>query len=958
MTANIPYQATKKLDGQNEIVLHSITAIPQYKHQSFEELRFEDYSASGKISVPPTKTGSSDFGFGVAPSQEKAKPNKIMTHLGEKRPNDRYVKENNAGNTVASNKEGSSPPDKKSAPAIPFGSGIAAPVFSSGGFTFGPPGATGGTTSPAPAGGGFTFGSAFGSSANNNKKSPRMSAFSTSSGVLSPSKHTGAASLDNFLPPKASKKKISRASLQSKTTDSLEGYEKYREFMDKLAESGVDDYVDLPMIAVMGDTSSGKSSLLSNISLVELPSSDTLTTRCPIRLQMSNAKARSACVKVVWKDKPEDGDADFPERMVGEENWNDITDIIAEAQAHIIEKSGKEVARDIVCVDMKGPHCENLTLIDLPGIVRSTGKGESSTLSEDIRVLMNDYLRNERCVILAVHPSNVDFHNSQILADAKKVDPLTRRTIPVLTKPDLIDDGAETNVKDLLLGLKTEFEMGFHMVKGRGQKDLNEDVGIEDGLTKEEAFFRNKEPWRNVEDKSKFGTKSLRVKLAGLQMKLIQSSFESIISEMKDTRDEAAIELKCLGDIPSTLMEKRALFRNVREDMREGLGAESLNGRISQLRSSDAKRPSAEFHLASKKFQEELNCSKLANISSIQVETMIIATVNGKELRDRVCFVDDKRDMIFVKKNVAKNYVDETWKLTKKPGSVFKSNHIVWLARTDGTFDQLKPIPRKLVRTDPQWISDLIEQNRPYNLPIFLNPDLFDAIVADQIENEWTTPTMKLLEITANLMETASKKFINDITMIKSLPSLTEYLIRKSTEVIESTKADTKIEIQKFILREQTPYTQNHYLFENLSQLRTQRLMDEVLSSVVTHCGSGNTDSADDITSAIQQIFERNQKRSIDDHMAEEMQNALDSYGKVAFKRFVDTVPMICVQIMQRFPKMINDILSDVTDSEIEELVNAPLSAITDMNALKKKVETLDKGIDTVKGMSKGGISV
>ena len=67
-----------------------------------------------------------------------------------------------------------------------------------------------------------------------------------------------------------------------------------------------------------------------------------------------------------------------------------------------------------------------------------------------------------------MHPSNVDFHNSQILAEAKKVDPKTLRTIPVLTKPDLIDEGAETNVKDLLLGNKTDkFEMGFHMVKAR-----------------------------------------------------------------------------------------------------------------------------------------------------------------------------------------------------------------------------------------------------------------------------------------------------------------------------------------------------------------------------------------------------------------------------------------------------------------------------------------------------------
>ena len=61
----------------------------------------------------------------------------------------------------------------------------------------------------------------------------------------------------------------------------LEGYERYRQFMDRLTECNVDDYIDLPMIAVMGDTSSGKSSLLSNISLVDLPSADSLTTRCP-----------------------------------------------------------------------------------------------------------------------------------------------------------------------------------------------------------------------------------------------------------------------------------------------------------------------------------------------------------------------------------------------------------------------------------------------------------------------------------------------------------------------------------------------------------------------------------------------------------------------------------------------------------------------------------------------------
>jgi hypothetical protein len=48
------------------------------------------------------------------------------------------------------------------------------------------------------------------------------------------------------------------------TVSSLAGNEEIRSFMDKLtATSNVAKYVNLPMIAVMGDTSSGKSSLLS-----------------------------------------------------------------------------------------------------------------------------------------------------------------------------------------------------------------------------------------------------------------------------------------------------------------------------------------------------------------------------------------------------------------------------------------------------------------------------------------------------------------------------------------------------------------------------------------------------------------------------------------------------------------------------------------------------------------------
>ena len=205
-------------------------------------------------------------------------------------------------------------------------------------------------------------------------------------------------------------------------------------------------------------------------------------------------------------------------------------------------------------------------------------------------------------MILAVLPANVDFHNSQIMAEALKVDPATKRTIPVLTKPDLIDDGAEGSVKELLLGEKTNaFQMGFHMVKGRGQKALDSKTSIDQGLVQEASFFQNTEPWRNVENKLLFGTK----KLGELQMNLIRSSFDDIVSEINAQRD-AAFEAKTkLGSIPSSLVEKRALFRSVKDEYYTTIGPLVLGGRTRNSTVDMKVKPSAQFHLLAEAFKDE-----------------------------------------------------------------------------------------------------------------------------------------------------------------------------------------------------------------------------------------------------------------------------------------------------------------------------------------------------------------
>ena len=55
-------------------------------------------------------------------------------------------------------------------------------------------------------------------------------------------------------------------------------------------------------------------------------------------------------------------------------------------------------------------------------------------------------MRNPRSVILAVIPANVDIATQEILEMAEELDVKGERTLGVLTKPDLVDKGAEPPV--------------------------------------------------------------------------------------------------------------------------------------------------------------------------------------------------------------------------------------------------------------------------------------------------------------------------------------------------------------------------------------------------------------------------------------------------------------------------------------------------------------------------------
>jgi len=68
-----------------------------------------------------------------------------------------------------------------------------------------------------------------------------------------------------------------------------------------------------------------------------------------------------------------------------------------------------------IVVSLAGPMFPNLTLIDLPGLIRATSSNESKALIPKVKAMVLRFLEQQRTIILAVVPANIDYHNTEIL---------------------------------------------------------------------------------------------------------------------------------------------------------------------------------------------------------------------------------------------------------------------------------------------------------------------------------------------------------------------------------------------------------------------------------------------------------------------------------------------------------------------------------------------------------------
>jgi interferon-induced GTP-binding protein Mx1 len=133
---------------------------------------------------------------------------------------------------------------------------------------------------------------------------------------------------------------------------------------------------------------------------------------------------------------------------------------------HGMELGGQRPSsRCRVIVRVFAPGVPDLTLVDLPGIVRTTTAGQSSRVIREVDEMIQEYIRMERTVILAVIPANQDIATVDVLERAHKVDPDGVRTIGILTKADLVSPGGEDETMAVLRNVRKPLRLGYVIVK-------------------------------------------------------------------------------------------------------------------------------------------------------------------------------------------------------------------------------------------------------------------------------------------------------------------------------------------------------------------------------------------------------------------------------------------------------------------------------------------------------------
>ncbi|KAF2716113.1 vacuolar sorting protein [Polychaeton citri CBS 116435] len=328
--------------------------------------------------------------------------------------------------------------------------------------------------------------------------------------------------------------------------------------IDNLRAQGLNEHVDLPQLIVCGDQSSGKSSLLSAISGVPFPKKESLCTRFAtevvLRRDDSISESQLSVTITPSSTRPAADRHELESFARQLHSMEDLPKTMTDAaMAMGLGAVGGAFSADILRLEVRGPNLPQLTIVDLPGLIHAENKLQSADDITLVNRLVKEYMSQERSIILAVVSAKYDYANQIVLTRAREVDPKGRRTLGIITKPDTLHPGSESEESFLGLAQNQDirFSLGWHVVRNQ---DSNEPAESDrDDI--EYRFFKASR--LNVLSESDRGIRSLRDRLSKVLFEQIKRELPGLISEILIATEETTKQLDRMGRSRSSSLEKR-----------------------------------------------------------------------------------------------------------------------------------------------------------------------------------------------------------------------------------------------------------------------------------------------------------------------------------------------------------------------------------------------------------------
>lgn len=313
----------------------------------------------------------------------------------------------------------------------------------------------------------------------------------------------------------------------------------------------------LPRLVVVGTQSSGKSSVLNGIMSMDfLPTGKTMTTRCPLDIRLHKL---SSSYKEGWVEFGRYNDSDGMWESSGkisidvplpkQSQIDEIRDKIKEQQNELAG-TGMDISHKPIVINVHSPFVPNLSLIDLPGLtmVAQTDKGQPKDIKEKIERLVTNYIKQKRTIIIAVMQARADMETDLGLALIKKHDNTGKRTIGVLTKPDLMN--SEEHVGNYLnnnISKNLMLSYGYYVIRNRSNHEMKT-ADIVKGFDLEKNYFISHKEYSKQLYKDRIGMKNLTNDLSKILVTSVTEMIPSVMTEISALEDKINKKLNNMGE--------------------------------------------------------------------------------------------------------------------------------------------------------------------------------------------------------------------------------------------------------------------------------------------------------------------------------------------------------------------------------------------------------------------------